>query len=98
MHLVSNKEGIIKTAPKYLDLLIPPIPDENSENSSIDENGFQSLFRWAGKYGSESVGEIIEKTINLHTTAGFALLVHPDKKIVDSDYHRLVELQKDMYL
>ena len=98
MHLVSNKEGIIEKTPKYLDRLIPPILEENGENSGIVQDGFESLFRWAGKYGFENIGEIIEKTINLHTTAGFALLVHPDKKIVDFDYFRIVELQKDMYL
>ena len=68
-----------------------------NENKEISKKGFRSLFRWASKYDSDCIGEIIEKTINLHTTAGFALLIHPNKEIVDRDYHRLIELQKDMY-
>ena len=70
---------------------------EGKSINDINKNGFRSLFRWASKYDSDCIGEIIEKTINLHTTAGFALLIHPDKNIVDNDYYRLVELQKDMY-
>ena len=68
-----------------------------NENIEISKKGFRSLFRWASKYDFDCIGEIIEKTINLHTTAGFALLIHPNKEIVDRDYHRLIELQKDMY-
>jgi ferritin-like metal-binding protein YciE len=95
MHLVSDREGILKNTPKHLEKLNSPKFDENGELSEISH--FESLFRWAGKYGSENVGEIIEKTINLHTTAGFALLIHPDKKIVDNDYFDIIELQKSMY-
>ena len=95
MHLVSDVEGILKKIPKHLEKLNSPKFDENGELSEI--SNFESLFRWAGKYDSESVGEIIEKTINLHTTAGFALLIHPDKNIVDKDYFEILELQKDMY-
>ena len=95
MHLVSDVEGILKKIPKHLEKLNSPKFDENGE---LSENSiFESLFRWAGKYDSESVGEIIEKTINLHTTAGFALLIHPDKNIVDDDYFKILELQEDMY-
>ena len=96
MHLVSAVEGKLKLPPKYLDRVDPRISEDDDENEN-HALGFSSLFRWAGKYNCDSVGEIVEKTINLHTTAGYALLIHPDKDTVDSDYCKLVELQVDMY-
>ena len=95
MHLVSAVEGILKLPPRHLDRVGPQSTEDNEEGNYA--LGFSSLFRWAGKYNCDSVGEIVEKTIDLHTTAGYALLIHPDKATVDSDYVRLVELQTDMY-
>lgn len=96
MHLVSAVEGILKVPPRHLDRVDPPTREEIGEDGN-DALGFSSLFRWAGKYNCDSVGEMVEKTIDLHTTAGYALLIHPDKATVDSDYRDLVELQTDMY-
>jgi len=74
--------------------------DNNSnrkENLEYDKHVFKSLFRWASKYDADDIGQFIPKTIDLHTTAGYALLLHPDKGIVDLDYFNLVELQLDMF-
>jgi hypothetical protein len=62
-----------------------------------DKHVFKSLFRWASKYDANDIGQFIPKTIDLHTTAGYALLLHPEKCIVDLDYFNLVELQLDMF-
>eukprot|EP01041_Mallomonas_annulata_P013775 gene13775-29292_t len=56
----------------------------------------QSLYRWVPVYEGH-IGEQIVKTIDLTTTAGYAILIHPDKSVVDADYHRLVQLQGEMY-
>ena len=62
--------------------------------------GFPSLLRWACKYDEDSAreGERIERTVDLHTTAGYALLLHPQRAVVEADYARLVRLQlADMF-
>lgn len=64
----------------------------------IDEIlNMESLLQWSPNYDGE-VGETIVPTVDLHTTAGYALLVHPDKMVVDNDYKRLLEIQKEMYV
>ena len=55
-----------------------------------------SLLRWMPSYEGE-IGEEIRKTIDLNTHAGYALLVHPDKDIVDIDYTKILELQPTIY-
>jgi hypothetical protein len=58
--------------------------------------GFRSLVRWACKYHGYT-GEYVRKTIDLHTTAGYALLAHPEWTVIEADYQRLVTMQLDMF-
>lgn len=71
--------------------------DRKENHLESNKHVFKSLFRFASKYDAEDIGLWIPKTIDLHTTAGYALLLHPEKCIVDTDYSKLVELQLDMF-
>lgn len=42
------------------------------------------------------VGDYVEPTIDLSTMLGYALLIHPDHAVVDSDYATLTDLQRTM--
>jgi hypothetical protein len=71
--------------------------DNDFDRKESNKHVFKSLFRFASKYDAEDIGQWIPKTIDLHTTAGYALLLHPEKNVVDTDYFKLVELQLDMF-
>jgi len=59
-------------------------------------NALKSLLRWCPVYDGVPGEEIVE-TVDLKTTAGYALLLHPSKKVVDEDYEILLFYQKNMY-
>jgi hypothetical protein len=53
----------------------------------------KSLKKWNFIY--DTYGEDVKKTINLHSVAGWALLIG-NKEIVDNDYNKLLKLQETM--
>lgn len=53
----------------------------------------QSLMKWNFIYDTK--GEDVKKTINLHTVAGWGLLIG-NKEIVNNDYNKLLALQETM--
>ena len=59
-------------------------------------NSLESLLRWCPAYDGVPGEEIVE-TVDLKTTAGYALLLHPLKTVVDEDYQKLVLYQQTMY-
>jgi hypothetical protein len=60
-------------------------------------HSLKSLLRYCSFYDNVSIGDEIQQTIDLATAAGYALLTHPDKAILDSDCAVLLELQNHLY-
>jgi len=79
-HLSSHVEGT---------LLEPPLADEEALRAVMP-----SLFVWRPFYQG-TIGERVEKTVDLRTAAGYALLVSQSLEEISEDYNNLVAFQKE---
>jgi len=72
--------------------------DEDEDEEAVDANGMfaKSLLAWCPLY--EDAGMRVQKTVDLTTTAGYALLASFNKQQIAKDFRRIIELQELMHV
>lgn len=83
MHLSSYFSGALST---------PMLGSSEEEMQTY----LPSLFTWRPFYRGE-IGEIVQKTIDLRSTAGYAIMISQSKDALDEEYSQLLEFQKFMF-
>eukprot|EP00597_Dinobryon_sp_UTEXLB2267_P000335 CAMPEP_0170072938 /NCGR_PEP_ID=MMETSP0019_2-20121128/10460_1 /TAXON_ID=98059 /ORGANISM="Dinobryon sp., Strain UTEXLB2267" /LENGTH=483 /DNA_ID=CAMNT_0010282177 /DNA_START=226 /DNA_END=1677 /DNA_ORIENTATION=+ len=81
VHLVSYVEGALSEPPRHRFNILTELP---------------SLCKWSLNCEGAVEGEQVQRTVDLDTTLGYALLQHERKEQVDLDYAKLIAFQEDM--